>query len=253
MVVHPALASLWFTAPRGVDRRRSGRRPRQRHKRSRPAGGCSIISRSTIARRSPRGGSSTRRISTRWTNSPSSVSAQARGASGQAGAGRADRRGRGAGGGDRRQGRSRARSRGRPKTFAAELLAAYPVPLAPAQAPDLARGAALYAENCASCHGAQGRRAERRSSPSSTRRRSPSPTASGRASAASFGLYQVITQGLEGTAMQSFASLPEEDRWALAFHAGDAGLWRRRRAASGSGARIPRCARWCPTSRRWSR
>ncbi|MEO5972240.1 MAG: FTR1 family protein, partial [Sphingomicrobium sp.] len=35
-----------------------------------------------------------------------------------------------------------------------------------------------------------------------------------------FALYQVISQGLEGTAMQSFATLPEEDRWALAFHAG---------------------------------
>ena len=35
-----------------------------------------------------------------------------------------------------------------------------------------------------------------------------------------FGLYQVITQGLEGTSMGSFASLPEEDRWALAFHSG---------------------------------
>ena len=32
-----------------------------------------------------------------------------------------------------------------------------------------------------------------------------------------FSLYQVVSQGLEGTAMQSFASLPEEDRWALAF------------------------------------
>ena len=36
------------------------------------------------------------------------------------------------------------------------LLAAYPVPLAPAAAPDLARGARLYAEQCASCHGATG-------------------------------------------------------------------------------------------------
>lgn len=35
-----------------------------------------------------------------------------------------------------------------------------------------------------------------------------------------FGLYQVISQGLEGTAMQSFETLPEADRWALAFHAG---------------------------------
>ena len=35
-----------------------------------------------------------------------------------------------------------------------------------------------------------------------------------------FALYQVIGQGLEGTSMQSFAHLPEADRWALAFRAG---------------------------------
>jgi high-affinity iron transporter len=35
-----------------------------------------------------------------------------------------------------------------------------------------------------------------------------------------FALYQVIDQGLEGTAMQSFADLPAEDKWALAFAAG---------------------------------
>ena len=39
------------------------------------------------------------------------------------------------------------------KHLAARLLEAYPVPLAPTRAPDLARGAALFAENCASCHG----------------------------------------------------------------------------------------------------
>lgn len=35
-----------------------------------------------------------------------------------------------------------------------------------------------------------------------------------------FALYQVIDQGIDGTAMQSFATLPSEDRWALAFYAG---------------------------------
>ncbi len=35
-----------------------------------------------------------------------------------------------------------------------------------------------------------------------------------------FALYQVIDQGLEGTAMASFGSLPEADKWALAFRAG---------------------------------
>src|SRR3546814_7736191 len=40
--------------------------------------------------------------------------------------------------------------------LAADLLKAYPVPLAPAKAPDLARGATLFAQNCASCHGMTG-------------------------------------------------------------------------------------------------
>src|SRR3546814_7487994 len=35
-----------------------------------------------------------------------------------------------------------------------------------------------------------------------------------------FALYQVIDQGIDGTAMQSFATLPSDDRWALAFYAG---------------------------------
>ena len=105
------------------------------------------------------------------------------------------------------------------KSLAARLLAAYPVPLAPASVPDPARGAALYAENCASCHGAKGE------GPSGEfARLDPPPIAFAdreRARERSiFSLYQVVSQGLEGTAMQSFGSLPEEDRWALAFHAG---------------------------------
>lgn len=105
------------------------------------------------------------------------------------------------------------------KSLAARLLAAYPVPLAPASVPDPARGAALYAENCASCHGGKGE------GPSGEfARLDPPPIAftdRDRARERSiFSLYQVISQGLEGTAMQSFGSMPEEDRWALAFHAG---------------------------------
>ena len=105
------------------------------------------------------------------------------------------------------------------KRLGASLLAAYPVPLAPASVPDPARGAALFAENCASCHGGKGE------GPSGEfAKLDPAPIAFAdreRARERSlFGLYQVIGQGLEGTAMQSFANLPEEDRWALAFHAG---------------------------------
>src|SRR4051812_24442105 len=36
------------------------------------------------------------------------------------------------------------------------LLAAYPVPLGPKQAPDLIRGDQLFQRDCASCHGAKG-------------------------------------------------------------------------------------------------
>src|SRR6476661_3080043 len=36
------------------------------------------------------------------------------------------------------------------------LLAAYPVPLGPRQAPDLVRGQQLFQQNCAACHGANG-------------------------------------------------------------------------------------------------
>jgi high-affinity iron transporter len=103
--------------------------------------------------------------------------------------------------------------------LAGRLLAAYPVPLAPQQVPDLARGARLYAQHCASCHGATGR-----ADTAAARALDPHPVAFAdrdRARQRSlFGLYQVIGQGLEGTAMQSFAGLSDADRWALAFHVG---------------------------------
>ncbi|HEY0112395.1 MAG TPA: FTR1 family protein [Allosphingosinicella sp.] len=103
--------------------------------------------------------------------------------------------------------------------LAGALLAAYPVPLAPASPPDLSRGAALYQQNCASCHGADGSaRTEM------AKGMEPAPIAfTDRERAVErsmFGLYQVIDQGLEGTAMGSFAHLPAEDKWALAFHSG---------------------------------
>lgn len=104
--------------------------------------------------------------------------------------------------------------------LAADLLKAYPVPLAPARAPDFTRGATLFAQNCASCHGAagdgRGPNAAKLAIPpiaftdvARARQRSP------------FALYQVIDQGIDGTAMQSFSSLPTDDRWALAFYAGN--------------------------------
>jgi high-affinity iron transporter len=105
------------------------------------------------------------------------------------------------------------------RSLAADLLAAHPVPLAPGQVPDVGRAGALYSANCESCHGAAGN-----SPPAAMARLDPPPidfTDRERARERSvFGLYQVVTQGLEGTTMPSFASLPEQDRWALAFYAG---------------------------------
>lgn len=105
------------------------------------------------------------------------------------------------------------------RALAAALLAAYPVPLAPSSPPDLTRAAALYAQNCAACHGASGDG----HGPDAAKLDPPPIAFADKARAdqrSLFGLYQVISQGLDGTAMQSFAALPEADRWALAFHAG---------------------------------
>ncbi len=107
----------------------------------------------------------------------------------------------------------------RSRQLASRLLSAYPVPLAPRSLPDLAKGSKLYLENCASCHGASGN-----GQGPLARGMTPPPIAFTdieRARQRSlFALYQVIGQGLEGTAMPSFAQLSDEDRWALAFYVG---------------------------------
>lgn len=104
------------------------------------------------------------------------------------------------------------------RSLGTHLLATYPVPLAPAKAPDLVRGAALYTQNCAGCHGLHGD-----GHGPDAAKLDPAPVAfrdAGRARERSpFALYQVIGQGLDGTAMRSFSELPSQDRWALAFYA----------------------------------
>ena len=105
------------------------------------------------------------------------------------------------------------------RALAEALLEAYPVPRGPDHAPDLSGAAALYQHNCASCHGATGAG----DGPISAGM-DPPPidfTDAERARQRSvFALAQVIEQGLEGTTMVSYAHLPEEQRWALAFYVG---------------------------------
>ena len=105
------------------------------------------------------------------------------------------------------------------RSLAASLLAAYPVPLAPDTAPSFARGATLFEQNCAACHGASGDG----HGPAAVALATPpiAFTDLERARQRSvFALYQVVTQGLDGTPMASFARLPTEDRWTLAMYAG---------------------------------
>lgn len=104
--------------------------------------------------------------------------------------------------------------------LASGLLKSYPFPVSPAKAPDLSRGAQLFQTQCASCHGAEGH-----GDGPLAGSLDPRPTVlsdRGRARERSvFALYQVLTQGVQGTGMPSFkTSLSDDDRWALAFFAG---------------------------------
>ncbi|MDO8770822.1 MAG: cytochrome c/FTR1 family iron permease [Burkholderiaceae bacterium] len=99
------------------------------------------------------------------------------------------------------------------------LLAAYPMPVAPRTLPDLAKGAAVYTALCASCHGAKGA-----GDGPLAANLEPKPIAftdAERAGSRSLmALYQVVSQGVEGTSMTSYLTLSEEDRWAVAFYIG---------------------------------
>ena len=103
--------------------------------------------------------------------------------------------------------------------LAADLLRAYPVPLAPEKAPDLASGTALFKQTCSACHGMTGDG----HGPDAAKLSTPpiAFTDAVRAHQRSvFALYQVVSQGIDGTAMQSFSDLPNDQRWAVAFRAG---------------------------------
>lgn len=105
------------------------------------------------------------------------------------------------------------------RALASDLIKAYPVPLAPTEPPDFELGHTLYEKQCATCHGVAGD-GKGPAAPALD----PPPIAFADKTRAQersvFGLYQVIEQGLDGTSMPSFASLPAQDRWALAFYVG---------------------------------
>lgn len=88
----------------------------------------------------------------------------------------------------------------------------------PARAPELARGAEVYRQQCASCHGALGT-----GDGPAAAGLDPAPAnladADGLRDASPLDFYRRITLGVAGTAMPAFeTSLTTEDRWAAAVY-----------------------------------
>jgi len=109
------------------------------------------------------------------------------------------------------------------------VIDAYNIAVAPKSAPDLKRGAALYAQQCAGCHGAEGR-----GDGPAAKGLDPAPAnfheADRMAQRSVYGLYSTITLGVNGTSMAAFANLSDSDRWALAFYVATLGVDRERAA-----------------------
>lgn len=98
-----------------------------------------------------------------------------------------------------------------------EAIDAYGITLAPSRAPDFANGKRSYAENCALCHGADGT-----AGVPGTEEMEPPPvdfTDPGRrANLSPYRAHNTTTYGVEGTPMASYAQLPDDERWDLAFY-----------------------------------
>jgi len=103
------------------------------------------------------------------------------------------------------------------------IISTYQVTVVPRQQPDLKKASQLYAEHCASCHGAEGY-----GDGVSAAGMEPPPInfkdVERYKHRSLFGLYSTITQGVSDTAMLSYAQLSEEDRWSLAFYVGGMAL-----------------------------
>ena len=89
----------------------------------------------------------------------------------------------------------------------------------PRKQPDFERAKNLYADNCASCHGADGY-----GDGVAGMNMQPAPTDfhdyERYSQRTLYGLYSTITQGVSDTGMRSFNEFSDEDRWSLAFYVG---------------------------------
>ena len=110
------------------------------------------------------------------------------------------------------------------------FISGYDVTVTPRRVPDLKAASALFAQQCVSCHGMTGQgdgplAASMEPPPTdfTERQRYQDRTV--------LGLYNTITHGLEGTAMQPYTGLDEAQRWALAFYVGQLATTQQEQAA----------------------
>lgn len=100
-----------------------------------------------------------------------------------------------------------------------QAIATWQLRVAPRRTPDLARGAALYRQHCATCHGAGGH-----GDGPAGKGLDPAPSnffdRERMAQRSLHGLYNTVTLGVGGTAMAAWPQLDDEQRWALAFYVG---------------------------------
>jgi len=103
------------------------------------------------------------------------------------------------------------------------LINAYQLKIAPNAAPELGGAATLYAQHCASCHGAEGR-----GNGPAARTLDPPPAIfqdrQRMASRSIYSLYNSISLGVSGTSMAPFKQLSENERWSLAFYIATLGI-----------------------------
>ena len=100
-----------------------------------------------------------------------------------------------------------------------QLIAHYRMPVTPSRRPDTDAARQLFANQCSSCHGLEGR-----GDGPLARSLDPSPTdftdPDRYRQRTLYGLYSTISLGVGGTAMKPFTELTDDQRWSLAFLVG---------------------------------
>lgn len=101
--------------------------------------------------------------------------------------------------------------------LAANLIDEFAIVVAPRIQPDLTAAPALYAQNCARCHGASGA-----GNGELAAQLSPPPAnlsdAARQQQRSVYSLYNTVSRGVDGTSMVAFTQLTDAQRWALAFY-----------------------------------